>query len=87
MQSFDSALFEMYSAGTISMKQALKNADSANNLKVRIAQTTGVQGNISSGLSIEEDNKEEKEEMPNIEEVLMVKKSGPDEDLLKFSNE
>ncbi len=87
MQSFDSALFDMYSAGIISMKQALKNADSANNLKVRIAQTAGVQGNISSALSIEDDDKKEIDEMPNIEEVLMAKKSGPEEDLLKFSNE
>jgi twitching motility protein PilU len=36
MQTFDQALFNLYSAGTISLEQALKNADSANNLRLKI---------------------------------------------------
>ncbi len=36
MQSFDQHLFDLYSAGTISLANALKNADSANNLRLRI---------------------------------------------------
>ncbi len=36
MQTFDQHLFELYRAGTISLDEALKNADSANNLRLRI---------------------------------------------------
>ncbi|MEQ8485494.1 MAG: PilT/PilU family type 4a pilus ATPase [Pseudomonadales bacterium] len=36
MQTFDSSLFELYSAGRISLEDALANADSANNLRLRI---------------------------------------------------
>ncbi len=36
MQTFDHHLFELYRAGKITMEEALKNADSANNLRLRI---------------------------------------------------
>lgn len=36
MQTFDQALFDLYRAGTISLDEALKNADSANNLRLRV---------------------------------------------------
>nr|WP_207951811.1 PilT/PilU family type 4a pilus ATPase [Pseudomaricurvus alcaniphilus] len=36
MQTFDSALFHLFKEGRISEEQALKNADSANNLRLRI---------------------------------------------------
>jgi twitching motility protein PilU len=36
MQTFDLALFTLYEAGKISFAEALKNADSANNLRLRI---------------------------------------------------
>jgi len=36
MQTFDSALFHLYKEGRISIDDALKNADSANNLRLRI---------------------------------------------------
>lgn len=36
MQTFDSALFELYKVGKITMEEALKNADSANNLRLKI---------------------------------------------------
>jgi twitching motility protein PilU len=35
-QSFDQALFQLYEEGQISLEQALANADSANNLRVKI---------------------------------------------------
>jgi twitching motility protein PilU len=35
-QTFDTALFELYSAGRISLDQALSNADSINNLRLKI---------------------------------------------------
>lgn len=36
MQTFDSALFKLYQQGKISEKQALKNADSPNNVRLKI---------------------------------------------------
>ncbi len=36
MQTFDQALYDLYCAGKISLDVALKNADSANNLRLRI---------------------------------------------------
>lgn len=36
MQTFDQALFELYKAGKITLEEALKNADSANNLRLRV---------------------------------------------------
>lgn len=36
MQTFDQALFDLYKAGRISFEEALKNADSANNLRLRV---------------------------------------------------
>ena len=36
MQTFDSALYKLYSDGKISMDEALKNADSKNNLRLKI---------------------------------------------------
>jgi twitching motility protein PilU len=37
MQTFDSALFGLYKAGRISLDEAVRNADSANNLRLRIS--------------------------------------------------
>lgn len=42
MQTFDSALFKLYQDGKISMDEALKNADSENNLRLRIKLAAGV---------------------------------------------
>lgn len=36
MRTFDSALFELYQEGKISEEEALRNADSANNLRIKI---------------------------------------------------
>ncbi len=41
MQTFDAALFKLYQAGRISLDEALKNADSANNLRLRIKLAEG----------------------------------------------
>ena len=62
MKSFDVALYELYRAGRISLEEAIKNADSANNLRVRVAQTSGVHGKINSALSIKEDDDNGKDE-------------------------
>ena len=36
MQTFDQHLFELFHAGKVSIEEALRNADSANNLRLRI---------------------------------------------------
>jgi len=36
MQTFDQALYDLYKSGKISLEEALKNADSANNLRLRV---------------------------------------------------
>lgn len=39
MQTFDQSLFDLYRAGAITLEEALKNADSANNLRLRVKLT------------------------------------------------
>ena len=41
MQTFDAALFKLYQAGRISLDEAIANADSPNNLRLRIKLATG----------------------------------------------
>lgn len=45
MQTFDAALFKLYEAGKISLEEALKNADSENNLRLRIKLADGGESN------------------------------------------
>ncbi len=58
MKTFDSALFDLYRAGRISFEEALKNADSENNLRLKISLAESEQGEgvsdqeASGGLSL-----------------------------------
>lgn len=69
MQTFDLALFNLWKEGKISEEEALKNADSANNLRLKIklhgqdGSTDKPSGPTGSGLSlqIEEDEEDEPE--------------------------
>ncbi len=45
MQTFDAALFNLYSADKISLEEAIANADSANNLRLRIKLAKGGSSN------------------------------------------
>ena len=40
MQTFDMALFDLFQSGLISEEEALRNADSANNLRLRLKLET-----------------------------------------------
>lgn len=69
MQTFDAALFKLQQAGKISMEEALKNADSENNLRLRIKlaesegeQTAAVTPSGLAGLSLEKTHEEKAEE-------------------------
>lgn len=44
MKTFDSALYDLYKSGRISLEEALKNADSKNNLRLRIQLADGTDG-------------------------------------------
>lgn len=68
MQTFDAALFKLQQAEKISMEEALKNADSENNLRLRIklAETEGEQvveeSSGLAGLTLEKTHEEKAEE-------------------------
>ncbi|MBK7540986.1 MAG: PilT/PilU family type 4a pilus ATPase [Candidatus Competibacteraceae bacterium] len=67
MQTFDQALFALHQAGKISFDEAIKNADSANNLRLRINLSGGakaVERPGSSGLALEAIEEPEEEEKP-----------------------
>lgn len=52
MQTFDQALYELYSAGQISEDEALRNADSRNNLSLKMRLEKSGDLNVSEGLQI-----------------------------------
>jgi twitching motility protein PilU len=58
MQTFDQALLELYLAGTIDYDEALKNADSQNELRLKIKLSTG-HNSDGGGLSLESKENEE----------------------------
>jgi twitching motility protein PilU len=67
MQTFDAALYKLHAAGRISLDEAVKNADSANNLRLRIKLNENNDGandssDGSSGLSLEKTAEETKYE-------------------------
>lgn len=55
MQTFDSALFKLYKEGRVSLDEAVKNADSANNLRLRIKlDSNSVGSDSNAALSLED---------------------------------
>lgn len=62
MQTFDTALFRLYQAGRISHDEAIKNADSANNLRLKISLSESApkrESTLNLSLTELEDEKEE----------------------------
>ena len=55
MKTFDSALFDLFKSGKISYEEALKNADSKNNLRLRIQLSEG-KGADETDIDDEEDS-------------------------------
>jgi len=65
MCTFDQALFDLYMGGHISYDEAIRNADSANELRLQIKLKSGSAGNGEGGLSLaiqEEQGEDEGEE-------------------------
>jgi twitching motility protein PilU len=54
MQTFDQALFKLYKDGVISVEEALRNADSQNNLRLKISLSEGAV-EVDESLKIEAD--------------------------------
>ncbi len=57
MRTFDSALYHLYKDGKITLEEALKNADSKNNLRLKISLDEANVGNkggadLTGGLSL-----------------------------------
>jgi len=65
MQTFDSALFKLYQEGRIDEEEAIRNADSANNLRLKIKLAGGGgPGTSGSGLSLDNSADKPEDEAP-----------------------
>ncbi len=63
MQTFDQALFDLHKAGRISEEEAIRNADSANNLRLKISLSEGRTADMgNSSLALNEGQDEEQPE-------------------------
>jgi len=62
MQTFDMALLNLVNEGKISEEEALKNADSPNNLRLKIKNTKGFSSNTVFELEVEPEPEEDAEE-------------------------
>jgi len=69
MRTFDSALYHLYREGRISLEEALKNADSANNLRLKVSLAESEVGgdaeeevDRTGGLSLVSDDSDEEED-------------------------
>ena len=57
MMTFDQSLYNLYQSGKVSKEVALDNADSRNNLSIRINLEQGVElGKETSGLDFDRDD-------------------------------
>jgi len=59
-ETFDQALFVLYKEGKISLEQALINADSANNLRLKV-KLQGLKGDDAIDQLLEKDKKDSKD--------------------------
>jgi twitching motility protein PilU len=68
MQTFDTALMRLYQQGRISLDEAIKNADSPNNLRLKISLsgTGGPAGGSGLDLALEEIKTDEEEAEPGM---------------------
>jgi len=66
MQTFDMALLSLFQEGKINEEEALKNADSPNNLRLKLKETKGFSSEASFELEVEPEPEEDEEgEGPN----------------------
>lgn len=77
-QTFDQALFVLYKDGKISLEQALINADSANNLRLKV-KLEGLKGDDAIDKLLEQDDKDKTEKADKTEKPkgLQIKGAQP----------
>jgi twitching motility protein PilU len=74
MRTFDWALFELYNDGHIAYEEAIRNADSANELRLAIKlKSTRGEPSTASGLSLSIDDAPSGEELTKIREGELAK--------------
>ena len=75
MRTFDWALFELYNAGKISYEEALRNADSANELRLnmKLKSQRGEPESVSGGLTLTIDQGPTPEEVEALRAEEMAK--------------
>jgi twitching motility protein PilU len=79
MQTFDQALYDLFHAGKITFEEAMANADSANELRLRIKLAAG--GDLSNNsLSLHEE--EEEEEQP-VQKIVKTPEVKPREQIIR----
>jgi len=77
MQTFDLALLNLFLDGKISEEEALKNADSPNNLRLKLKDTKGFKSESTFELEMEPDPEEDEEgETPDDEDFGQVFNAG-----------
>ena len=75
-QTFDQALFVLYKEGKISLEQALINADSANNLRLKI-KLEGIKGDDAIDKLLEKDDKDKTPDKAAKSAGLQIKGAQP----------
>lgn len=71
MQTFDTALYKLYKEGRIELEEALKNADSKNNLRLKIS----LEGKESSGETTQPANESQSSHSTPDKKPMPIKKS------------
>ena len=78
MQTFDDALLALFDAGRITEEEAIKNADSANNIRLKIKNSKnadGFQSTSNFSLAVEEPEEDEDDAVSNIDAGVMFTRS------------
>ena len=75
-QTFDQALFVLYKEGKISLEQALINADSANNLRLKV-KLEGLKGDDAIDKLLEKDDKDKTPDKAAKSAGLQIKGAQP----------
>lgn len=74
MQTFDDSLYQLYKGGRITMESALENADSQQNLRIRLTLEKGADESEAGNLSLQPTDAETKNVNQTMMERIKVKK-------------
>ncbi len=64
MQTFDEALLALFTSGKISEEEAIKNADSANNIRLKIKNLGSFKSTTEFSLEVEEPEEDDEDDLP-----------------------